>query len=131
MVDATANPMGWPSGVLHTRTEYVDGQLADACSRLTLEPREPRGTAPLGLAFVIALRTLMDWGQFPDGGIMIGHEAEWVAPIDVPTTLQTTLALNPTGTRRRGRTKADLLYRSVSLEGHLIIQQRQTVLWPE
>lgn len=119
-----------PSGVLHTRLEYVTEELIEKYCEALDEARSNGRGMPLGIAFVLALRTLMDWHGLPDGGIMLGHEANWIASVSVPCCLRTTLAIAASRVSSNGLIIVDLGYETRMSTGELVLTQTQKVLWP-
>jgi hypothetical protein len=115
-----------PGEVLHSHAEPIGEQEMVTCARLTGE----RGTRPLGIAFVLALRTLMSWGALPGGAIMLGHRAVWREPLRPGVAYETTLRIVERDRPRSRYQRVVLGYATVAPAGGPVLDQRQETLWP-
>lgn len=112
-------------GPVHERTDRLSERELSACAALSGEESE----RPLGIAFVLALRTLIESGVFPDGGIMLGHQATWFREpwIGAYRTELSIVAIDPPRTRYQ---RVVLGYRIRGEDGDPFAEQQQEVLWP-
>lgn len=110
---------------VHTE-EISEADLRD-CARISGEASD----APLGIAFVIALRTLMGSGLVPDNAMMLGHRVVWhTQPLaGLFVTEMSIAAADPPRTRFQ---RVVIAYRTMDSHqgGLLVTEQEQEVLWP-
>lgn len=109
------------------RIDALDAELLRACAAVDGECPDGPG---LGIAFVLALRTLIQTGILPDAAIMLGHRATWYAapPTDEAVTTEMVIAEAEPGSGRYHRVV--IAYRSQTDDGRRLIEQHQEVLWP-
>lgn len=110
----------------HRRVDIIDEQAMRTCAELM---GAGDGRAPLSLAFVLALRALIESGALPDGAVMVGHRARWASPPRPgPVTTEVSIAsAGPRGTKYR---RVTIAYRSTDATGGVVVTQEQEVLWP-
>ena len=111
---------------IHTSTQTVTKRELAACAELTGEASD----RPFGIAFILALRTVIGSGALPDGAIMLGHRATWnEAPR--PGTFRTEMSIAAADAPRTRFQRVVIAYRTVDEADHkLVIEQAQEVLWP-
>lgn len=110
----------------YERLDDLDESLLVESARLTGE--EPEGPG-LSVAFVLALRTLIESEILPPGAIMLGHTVTWYQPPprgEVKTTL-TVSRVEADPSKRYHR--VIFAYRTIQ-HSRTIIDQQQEVLWP-
>jgi hypothetical protein len=112
--------------VIHTQTEVVTEADLLSCAKITDEISK----RPLGIAYVIALRTIIDSGALPPGAMMLGHSVTWhEAPS--AATFRTELRILAADPPRRRYQKVMIGYRTLEAStGRLVLEQEQEVLWP-
>ena len=112
--------------LLHARAEACGEDLLDNCAEITGE----QTSRPLGIAFVLALRTLIGSGILPDGAIMVSHSATWMEEPPLGEQVTTDLMMSRAeGPRERYR-RVVLSYVTRGGDGRVLIKQEQEVLWP-
>lgn len=113
--------------VVHTHVDVLTQEDFATCAGISGEPVE----APLGIAFIVALRTLIGSRLLPDGAIMLRHRVTWhhkPRPGRIVTELRVK-EVDPPRTRFR---RVVIGYRTNNTQdAHVIsIEQEQEVLWP-
>jgi hypothetical protein len=110
---------------LHSRTDHLTVIDLQTCARLSGEETD----RPLGIAFVLALRTLIESEALPGGAIMLGHRATWhAAPSPgVYRTEMSIISVDPPRTRYQ---RVVIGYRTAVEGGAIFVDQQQEVLWP-
>jgi hypothetical protein len=111
----------------HTHTTRLTVTLARDTARLMNE--DPKAT-PVGIAFVLALRTVISWGKLSDGAVMIDHRSTWFRPMElggISTTVLSIVRLGEPSSRYREIT---LGYRTYLDNDEMLIEQEQKILWP-
>ena len=111
---------------VHARTEVVTATDLSVCGALSGEA-SPR---PLGIAFVLALRAVIESAALPDGAIMLGHGATWHEE-PRPGTFRTEMSIRAAAPPRTRYQRVVIGYRTTAIEdGRLVLEQEQEVLWP-
>ncbi len=112
--------------VVHERSDDITPADLRACAAVSGEDDD----SPLGIACVLALRTLIELGMLPDSAIMLGYRAVWhraPAPGHYRTDMRIVEADGP----RTRYQRVVIGYRTVSTSDHRpVFEQFQEVLWP-
>lgn len=110
----------------HTHSVVLTAGLLEQTALLMAE--EPTD-GPMGVAFVLALRTVLSWGHLPDGAVMIGHRCSWLKPVLPGQSSITHLSIVSLGKQSRRYREVTLGYQTETA-GEIVIEQEQRVLWP-
>ena len=114
------------SRVLHAQTETITGSDLRCCAQTSGEDAEQ----PLGIACVLALRTIIGSGGLPPGAMMLGYAATWYEPL-APGEFRTEMSIRIADPPRRRYQRVVVGYRTFrAADGHLVLEQEQEVLWP-
>lgn len=114
-----------PIGPVHARSDCLTACELQQCAELLGETSD----RPLGVAFVLALRTLIESRVLPDGGIMLSHRATWFCEswAGVYRTAMSIISTDPPRTRYQ---RVVIGYRTTDENGKVFVEQEQEVLWP-
>ncbi len=110
---------------LHQRTD----QISEADLRECAETSGEASDRPLGIACVLALRTLIGSGVLPPSAIMLGYRATWYDE-PRPGGYVTDLSIIEADPPRTRYQRVVIGYRTTTADGRLAIEQQQEVLWP-
>lgn len=112
--------------ILHVQTEVITAGDLDRCAEITGELSE----RSLGIAFVLALRTIVASGALPPGAMMLGYDATWhEAPR--PGAFRTEMRICVADPPRRRYQRVVIGYRTLAADdSRLVLNQAQEVLWP-
>ena len=110
----------------HSRAEVCGEDLIERCAEITGE----QTSRPLGIAFVLALRTLIGSGILPDGAIMVSHSATWMEEPPLGEEVTTGLVISRTEPPRGRFQRVVLSYVTTGRDGRVLFKQEQGVLWP-
>src|SRR5262249_32916541 len=112
--------------ILHAQAETISEADLRRCAEASGEAAE----RPLGIAFVLALRTLIGSGALPPGAMMLGHSATWHEP-PAAGSFRTELRIRVADPPRRRYQRVVIGYRTMTAaESRLVLEQEQEVLWP-
>ncbi|MBP5858542.1 hypothetical protein KAJ83_16085 [Marivibrio halodurans] len=112
---------------VYSRVEEISESDLNACAEISGEVNDP----PLGIAYVMALRTVIGSGLLPDGAMMLGHRATWFeAPR--PGRFETEMRFSEADPPRTRFQRVVIAYRTFDRNrgGELVLEQEQEVLWP-
>jgi hypothetical protein len=111
---------------IHSQDDIVTEADLASCADITGEGSH----RPLGIAFVLALRTIIGSGVLPPGAMMLGYTATWHEP-PRPGAFRTELRICAADPPRRRYQRVMIGYRTLEAgSGRLIVEQVQEVLWP-
>lgn len=112
---------------VHVQSETISQAELTACATISGECSD----APLGIAFVFALRTVIGSGLLPDGAMMLGHRVTWHGPPH-PGAFVTEMSFAAADPPRTRFQRVVIAYKTheESREGRLLAEQEQEVLWP-
>ena len=111
-----------PVHVQHDRLEQSDFDLCASTSGETVE-------YPLGIAAVLALRTLIASEALPDNAIMLGYQATWQEELR-PGAFRTDMMIAEADAPRTRYQRVVIAYTTYASDDRLVVEQRQEVLWP-
>ena len=109
----------------HAREDDLREADFRACAETTGEASD----RPLGIACVLALRTLVGSGLLPPSAIMLGYSFTWhEAPR--PARYRTEMRIVEADPPRTRYQRVVIGYASRTPDGRLALEQEQEVLWP-
>jgi hypothetical protein len=112
---------------VHVEDDDITAADFAACATISGEAPD----APLGIAFVIALRALLGSNLLPDGAMMLSHRVTWHEK-PRPGRLVTEVSIKEADAPRTRYQRVVIGYRTARGEDrdHVVITQEQEVLWP-
>lgn len=112
--------------IIHARTETVTIDDLERCAGITGENSQH----PLGIAFVLALRTIIGSSALPPGAMMLGYTATWHER-PAAGTFRTEMRIGTADEPRRRYQRVVIAYRTfATTDGRVVLEQEQEVLWP-
>jgi len=112
---------------VHIEDDDITAADFAACAAISGEAPE----APLGIAFVIALRALLGSKLLPDGAMMLSHRVTWHER-PRPGRYRTEMTISEVDAPRTRYQRVVIAYRTTPDDDRhrSVITQEQEVLWP-
>lgn len=110
---------------IHRQAEDLSAADFRACAETSGEAAD----RPLGIACVLALRTIVGSGILPPNAIMLGYRATWHEEPRLGRYV-TEMSVIEADLPRTRYQRVVIGYRTTAADGRLAIEQEQEVLWP-